>query len=256
MRVLIVEDDRALGLFLEKGLKLEGHQVEWVGDGEAALERAQVLQPDLVVLDLGLPRRDGTEVLAALCQGASQSSVLVLTGRGEVEERVRCLNLGADDFLAKPFSFHELTARCRAVLRRRERYADPVLRWGGVELDRLRRTVELEGRSVELTGKEFALLEFLMMRRGGCCTRTELLREIWQAEPDSGTNVLDVYVNYLRRKLGSAWAGVGDAASLIETVRGAGYRMAAVVPKSSGDRLSAREQLSKVSGFSVLAVQA
>jgi DNA-binding response OmpR family regulator len=229
MRVLIAEDDRALGLFLEKGLKMEGHEVEWVGDGEAALERAMAWAPDLVVLDLGLPLRDGAEVLAAMGEGLRQTSVLVLTGRGEVEERVRCLNLGADDFLAKPFSFHELTARCRAIMRRRERFVDPVLKWGEVELDRLQRTVERGGVPVELTGKEFALLEFLMLRRGGCCARAELLREVWHMEPESGTNVLDVYVNYLRRKLGAAGAenraDVADVA-LIETVRGSGYRMA------------------------------
>jgi DNA-binding response OmpR family regulator len=239
MRVLIAEDDRALGGFLEKGLKMEGHEVEWVGDGEAALERASAWGPDLLVLDLGLPRRDGTEVLAAMAAGLPQTSVLVLTGRGEVEERVRCLNLGADDFVAKPFSFHELTARCRAILRRRERYEDPVLRWGGIEMDRLHRTVERDGAAVELTAREFALLEFLMLRRGGCCTRAELLREVWQMEPDSGTNVLDVYVNYLRRKLGAAQTGVGEDVPLIETVRGRGYRMATtarmvLAPKALG----------------------
>jgi DNA-binding response OmpR family regulator len=227
MRVLIAEDDRALGLFLEKGLKLEGHEVEWVGDGEAALERACAWAPDLLVLDLGLPRRDGTEVLAAMAEALLRTSVLVLTGRGDVEERVHCLNLGADDFLTKPFSFHELTARCRAILRRRERYEDPVVRWGGVELDRLRRTVQREGVTVELTSKEFALLEFLMLRRGDCCTRAELLREVWQMAPESGTNVLDVYVNYLRRKLSATQPESHAGAALIETVRGSGYRMAA-----------------------------
>ena len=145
MRVLVVEDDRALGVFLQKGLTFEGHEVEWVGDGESAVERARSWAPDLVVLDLGLPQRDGHEVLAVLSEESSRSSVLVLTGRGDVEERVRCLNLGADDFLPKPFSFQELTARCRAILRRRERYADPVLRWDDIALDRLRRTVERAG---------------------------------------------------------------------------------------------------------------
>jgi DNA-binding response OmpR family regulator len=224
MRVLVVEDDRALGVFLQKGLAFEGHEVEWVGDGDAAVDRARRWAPDLVVLDLGLPQRDGREVLAVLSEEASRSSVLVLTGRADVEERVRCLNLGADDFLPKPFSFQELTARCRAILRRRERYADPVLRWDDIALDRLRRTVERGGVPVELTGKEFALLESLMLRRGQNCSRAELLEQVWQMAPETPTNVLDVYVNYLRRKLGA----VSDApAALIETVRGVGYRMAA-----------------------------
>jgi DNA-binding response OmpR family regulator len=224
MRVLVVEDDRALGIFLQRGLTFEGHEVEWVGDGDAAVERARRWAPDLIVLDLGLPQRDGREVLAALSEESSRSTVVVLTGRGEVEERVRCLNLGADDFLPKPFSFQELTARCRAILRRRERYADPVLRWDDIALDRLRRTVERAGVAVELTGKEFALLESLMLRRGQTCSRAELLEQVWQMAPDTPTNVLDVYVNYLRRKLGAA-SEVQTA--LIETVRGIGYRMAA-----------------------------
>jgi DNA-binding response OmpR family regulator len=151
--------------------------------------------------------------------------VLVLTGRSLVEERVKCLNLGADDCLLKPFSFHELTARCRALLRRREQFADPVLRHGDVELNRMDRRVTRNGRMVELTVKEFSLLEFLMLRRGRCCSRSELLREVWQMSPDAGTNVVDVYVNYLRKKLGAASVD-GDAGySAIETVRGEGYQM-------------------------------
>lgn len=223
MRVLVVEDDRSLGLFLQKGLALEGHEVEWVSDGETAVERARFWAPNLVVLDLGLPQRDGREVLAVLSEECTSSSVLVLTGRGEVEERVRCLNLGADDFLSKPFSFQELTARCRAILRRRERNVDSVLRWDDVELDRLRRTVERAGAAIELTGKEFALLESLMLRRGQTCTRAELLEQVWQMAPETTTNVLDVYVNYVRRKL----AAPDTQKPLIETVRGIGYRMAA-----------------------------
>jgi len=224
MRVLVVEDDRALGMFLQKGLTFEGHETEWVGDGESAIERARSWAPDLVLLDLGLPQRDGREVLEALSRESEHSSVLVLTGRGEVEERVRCLNLGADDFLPKPFSFQELTARCRAILRRRGRSADAVLRWEDIALDRLRRTVERAGVPIELTGKEFALLESLMLRRGQTCTRAELLEQVWQLAPDTPTNVLDVYVNYLRRKLTTS-TDAQQGSALVETVRGIGYRM-------------------------------
>ena len=220
MRVLIVEDDASLALFLQKGLKLEGHEVDWVGDGESALVRAGEYQPDLVVLDLSLPRKDGTEVLAELRGRSVGAAVLVLTGRSQVDERVKCLDLGADDCLLKPFSFHELTARCRALLRRREQFAYPVLRHGDVELNRMDRKVSRGGRVVELTVKEFSLLEFLLQRRGRCCSRSELLREVWQMSPDAGTNVVDVYVNYLRRKLGVD----GDGYAVIETVRGEGYR--------------------------------
>jgi DNA-binding response OmpR family regulator len=164
MRVLIVEDDAALGLFLQKGLKLEGHEVAWVGDGEAALVYAEEHRPDLIVLDLSLPRKDGTEVLAELSGRFDETAVLVLTGRSQVEERVKCLNLGADDCLLKPFSFHELTARCRALLRRREQFADPVLRHGDVELNRMERRVMRSGRLVELTVKEIHSSAVLRLR--------------------------------------------------------------------------------------------
>jgi DNA-binding response OmpR family regulator len=225
MRVLIVEDDAALGLFLQKGLKLEGHEVTWVGDGETALVHAEEHRPDLIVLDLSLPRKDGTEVLAELSGRFDETAVLVLTGRSHVEERVKCLNLGADDCLLKPFSFHELTARCRALLRRREQFSDPVLRHGDLELNRMERKVTRNGQLVELTVKEFSLLEFLLKRRGRCCNRSELLSEVWQMSPDAGTNVVDVYVNYLRRKLGSVSLEGDIGNSVIETVRGEGYRM-------------------------------
>ncbi len=232
MRVLIVEDDAALGLFLQKGMKLEGHAVELVTDGEAALEHAATKRPDLMVLDLGLPKRDGVEVLEAM-QGLYRGmGVIVLTGRAQSEERVRCLNIGADDILMKPFSLFELTARCRALLRRREQFADPVLRAGDVELNRMDRRVSRAGRPVELTVKEFSLLEYLMQRRGQTCSRSELLREVWQMSPDAGTNVVDVYVNYLRKKLGAAF-GVG-ADAVIETVRGEGYQIGGSASTGSG----------------------
>ncbi|MEO6981959.1 MAG: response regulator transcription factor [Edaphobacter sp.] len=237
MRVLIVEDDASLGLFLQKGLKLEGHEVALVGDGEAGLQFAEENQPDLIVLDLSLPRKDGTEVLQAMRGRFDGTVVLVLTGRSQVEERVKCLNLGADDCLLKPFSFHELTARCRALLRRREQFADPVLRHGDVELNRMDRKVTRHGRPVELTVKEFSLLEFLLLRRGRCCSRSELLREVWQMSPDAGTNVVDVYINYLRKKLGAVSVDGDESYSVIETVRGEGYQMGGVrkiAPQSSG----------------------
>jgi DNA-binding response OmpR family regulator len=237
MRVLIVEDDAALGLFLQKGMKVEGHEVAWVGDGDAALVEIERMRPDLMVLDLSLPRLDGIEVLSRLRLENQTTAVLVLTGRGQTEERVRCLDLGADDCLLKPFSFHELTARCRALLRRREQQGeDPVLRHGAVSLNRLTRAVHHEGRSVDLTGKEFCLLEYLLLRRGECCSRGDLLREVWQMSPSAGTNVVDVYINYLRRKL-SASETTAIGHSVIETVRGSGYRMtlasgvAVAVPK-------------------------
>jgi DNA-binding response OmpR family regulator len=225
MRVLVVEDDRALGMFLQKGLKLDGHVVDWVGDGDAALARAELLPPKLMVLDLGLPQRDGTEVLAAMRQRFPETSILILTGRGSLEERVHCLDIGADDFLLKPFSLQELVARCRALLRRRELFGSSLLRFGALEMDRMSRRVRRDGVNVELTAKEFALLEFLLKRRGICCSREELLREVWQMSPDSGTNVVDVYVNYLRKKMAAAHPDGLKSVPVIETVRGQGYRI-------------------------------
>ncbi|MDQ2840437.1 MAG: response regulator transcription factor [Acidobacteriota bacterium] len=225
MRVLVVEDDPALAVFVQKGLMLEGHEVDRASDGEAALEMVAQQAPDLVVLDLGLPCRDGTEVLEVLRVSFPSCLVLVLTGRNNVQERIRCLNLGADDFVLKPFSFHELMARCRALLRRRDRFADPMLRFGGLELNRMERTVFYGGNRVELTAKEFALLEFLMLRRGNSCSRAELLTEVWHSTPEAGTNVVDVYITYLRKKLSTAQPKDDVWPSVIETVRGLGYRM-------------------------------
>ncbi|MFP5231366.1 MAG: response regulator transcription factor [Acidobacteriota bacterium] len=225
MHVLVVEDDPALAVFVQKGLLLEGYDADRCGDGETALELAAEHPPDLVVLDLGLPRRDGAEVLEALRRDWPGSLILVLSGRGDVQQRIRCLDLGADDYLVKPFSFHELTARCRALLRRRERHADPMLRCGGILLNRMERTVSYQGVPLELTTKEFALLEFLMLRRGACCTRSELLQQVWQNSPEAGANVVDVYITYLRKKLSAAHQEGGLWSSPIETVRGLGYRL-------------------------------
>jgi DNA-binding response OmpR family regulator len=230
MQVLIVEDDVALGVFLAKGLQLDGHEVDLVADGQTGLERALERRPDLMVLDLSLPQKDGMQVLAEMNGRFAETSVLVLTGRNGLEDRVKCLNLGADDILLKPFSYSELSARCRALLRRREHFADPVLRVAGVELNRMDRSVTRNGARVDLTAKEFALLEYLMQARGRVCQRSELLRDGWQGSPTAGTNVVDVYVNYLRKKLGAARAGgrvdFSGPDRIIDTVRGEGYVMA------------------------------
>jgi len=244
MKVLIVEDDAALGQFLEKGLRRDGHEVSWVRDGEEALERAVAQRPELMVLDLGLPRMDGIEVLEEMGERLRWTSVLVLTGRSDTEERVRCLNAGADDLVMKPFSFQELMARCRALLRRREQFADPVLRFEEIEMDRLGRLVTVAGRAVDLTATEFSLLESLMRRQGRCCSRAALLREVWQdragqdrAEPEADgceaaemrgpTNIVEVYINYLRKKLRTGYGMAAGGGATIVTVRGEGYRLGA-----------------------------
>jgi DNA-binding response OmpR family regulator len=224
MRVLVVEDDHFLGAFLKSRLEMEGHQVEWVEDGEAALIRVAAEHPELVLLDLGLPKQDGMEVLAEMRARHDDALVMVLTGRNDPHVQVQYLDMGADDCLLKPFSFYELAARCRALLRRREQFADPVLRHGDLELHRIEHTVARAGLTIELTAKEFALLEFLMLHRGECVSRSQLLTEVWQMPAQANTNVVDVYINYLRGKLeGGGLHGAHDG--LIETIRGMGYRL-------------------------------
>ena len=224
MRVLVVEDDRALGAFLKKGMELEGHLVEAVEDGEAAIIRAEEDRPDLILLDLSLPRLDGMEVLTELRASNNDAAVLILTGRSDLQSRLQCLDLGADDCLLKPFSFFELTARCRALLRRRQQFADPVLRHGDLELHRVEHKVSRAGEVINLTAKEFSLLEYLLMHPGECVSRSQLLTEVWQMDGETGTNVVDVYVNYLRRKVDGN-IGRETRPGLIETVRGMGYKL-------------------------------
>jgi DNA-binding response OmpR family regulator len=244
VHVLIVEDDMALGHFLGQGLRLDGHEVSVVGDGEAALEYAARRRPELMILDLGLPRKDGMEVLAEMHERFGSTSVMVLTGRSEMEEKVRCLELGADDIVMKPFSFHEVRARCNALWRRRRQFEDQVLRFGDLEMDRAGRRVTQAGQEVELTATEFSLLESLLRRRGErVCSRAELLREVWQmpvagAGPEgagagdggrgAGTNVVEVYINYLRKKLGTLGSAACGGRSVIRTVRGEGYVLGVV----------------------------
>lgn len=230
MRVLIVEDERALGAFLKKGMEMEGHRAEWVEDGESGLARAADDRPDLILLDLSLPRRDGIEVLTELRARHDDAAVLVLTGRCDLQSRLQCLDLGADDCLLKPFSFFELTARCRALLRRRQQFADPVLRHGDLELHRIEHKVTRAGEPINLTAKEFALLEYLLQHPGECVSRAELLTEVWQMDAETGTNVVDVYVNYLRRKVDGGTAHEARP-GLIETVRGMGYRLGGLARK-------------------------
>ncbi|GAC1357574.1 MAG: response regulator transcription factor [Acidobacteriaceae bacterium] len=219
MRIIIVEQDAALGLFLKKGLAVEGHEVRWTSSCEEAVTIAESVAPDLVVL--GVADEKDLELLQGLHAAHRRTAMLTLTRSTAVEDRVRCLNLGADDCMTKPFSFHELTARCRALLRRRERSGEITLTQGSLSLNRISRSASLAGRPVSLTTKEFRLLEFLLQNSGRCCSRTELLTEVFDLPAENATNVVDVYINYLRGKLSFA-----EEPPLIVTVRGAGYRMA------------------------------
>jgi DNA-binding response OmpR family regulator len=232
MKLLIAEDDRALAMFLARGMEADGHRVRSAENGAEAMEAFREDLPDLTILDLNLPVKDGEQVLAEMRQVDAQLPVMVLTGRQEVETRIRCLDLGADDLMLKPFSLHELRARCRALLRRK-REARLILRAGDLELDRLDHAVRRGGEPVALTNKEFALIEHLMLHRGQCVSRVELLDAVWNMEPAQTTNIVDVYVNYLRRKLKDPPPGF-----LLRTVRGQGY----TVPSENEMRLSPAEK--------------
>jgi DNA-binding response OmpR family regulator len=217
MRFLVADDDRALGMYLARGLETEGHTVTLASDGQSAVKTFLDEMPDLTILDLNLPRKDGTEVLRFVRSVTEDLPILILSARNDVETRVRCLDLGADDCMLKPFSLAELRARCRALLRRR-RDTNLVLRQGDLELSRIERTVHRGGRTIGLTNKEFALLEHLLLNRGRAVSRATLLERVWNMPGSSSTNVVDVYVNYLRRKLDDA-----GTSPLIQTVRGEGY---------------------------------
>jgi DNA-binding response OmpR family regulator len=235
MRLLIAEDDKALGLFLRRGLESNGDHVHIVRDGSQAVESFLSQLPDLTILDLNLPVMDGETALRQIRRIDADLPVLILTGRQQVDVRVRCLDSGADDLMVKPFSLFELQARCRALMRRK-RDAHLVLRAGDIELSRLDHTVRQCGKTVSLTNKEFALLEHLMLNRGHCTSRVELLQTVWNAESSQATNIVDVYVNYLRRKLEDL-----PPDGVIRTIRGQGY-MIPYESKLSSD--SCRDSLS------------
>jgi DNA-binding response OmpR family regulator len=220
MRILIVEDDTALAGFVRKGLEAEHYAVDVSSDGEQARALATELDYDLIVLDLTLPRLDGITILKQVRSRKPNVAVLILTARGRVEDRVLCLDAGADDYMVKPFSFSELAARIRALLRRNRLPLESVLTVEDLKLDRVERRVTRGSRTIELTSKEFALLEYLMRNAGRRVTRAMIIEHVWNLSFDSTTNLVDVYVAYLRRK-------VDDDAprKLIHTIRGVGYEL-------------------------------
>jgi DNA-binding response OmpR family regulator len=219
MRILVVEDERKVAGFIRQGLEEEGYAVEVVGDGAAALDRLTDGPPtDLVVLDIALPKLDGLGVLKAARVQKVQTPVLLLTARDTVSDKVAGLDLGADDYLTKPFAFDEFLARVRALLRRGGGQRAPVLRVADLTLDPATREVTRGRRRITLTAREYALLEYLMRSAGRVLTRPMLAQHVWGLEFDPESNVVDVYVGYLRRKID----GDGDP-PLLHTIRGAGY---------------------------------
>jgi heavy metal response regulator len=218
MRLLVVEDEKKVASFIKQGLEEEGYAVDVALDGEKGLEMALDRVHDLIILDISLPKRDGLQVLKKLRQQRVNIPVLLLTVRATIEDKILGLDAGADDYLTKPFAFQELVARVRALLRRRAEAEPALLQVADLILDPARRVVSRGGEKIELTAKEFALLEYFMRNPGRVLTRTLMIEHVWNYDFDTMTNIIDVYVAYLRKKIDS-----GREPKLIHTVRGVGY---------------------------------
>jgi heavy metal response regulator len=220
MRILVVEDEKKVASFLKKGLEEENYAVDVAHDGEEGLALAQINEYDLVILDIMLPKLDGMEVLRQIRSDGSGVPILILTAKDSVEDIVGGLDSGSDDYLTKPFSFAELVARVRALLRRRMMEKTDLLEVDDLTLSLSTHRVKRGGREIELTAKEYGLLEYFMRNPNRILTRTLIAEHVWDYHFDSSTNVIDVYVNYLRKKIDQ-----GFEKKLIHTVRGSGYIM-------------------------------
>lgn len=216
MRLLLVEDDLMIGRSLQQGLKQDGYALDWVRDGQAARRALQAESYAMLLLDLGLPRLSGRELLAELRRQKNAIPVLIITARDSITERVEGLDAGADDYLVKPFSFEELSARIRALMRRQSGSAEPLLRHGALSLQPATHEVWLDEQPVHLSGREYALLEALLRRPGMPLSRAQLEGSIYGWGEEIGSNAVEVHIHSLRRKLGAEW---------IENVRGVGYRI-------------------------------
>ncbi len=217
MRVLVIEDEKRIGEFVARGLESAGYGVDWSEDGASGLERLHGMDYDLVILDLMLPDMDGLKVLEKIRNRQSSPPVLILSALGAVDDRVKGLERGADDYLGKPFSFTELLARVKALLRRGQPTPER-LQVGDLTLDCIRRKVTRAGDPIELAPKEFSILEYLMRNRGRPLSRTMIVEHVWDMDYDGLTNIVDVYIRHLRSKVDDRWSQ-----KLIHTVRGVGY---------------------------------
>jgi heavy metal response regulator len=226
MRILVVEDTIKVASFIQRGLEASQYQVDVEHDGEAGLNRLLVEDYDLAILDVMLPKMDGFSVIKAMRKQGVKVPVLLLTARGAVEDKVAGLDVGADDYLTKPFAFEELLARVRALLRRGAA-ASEMLELADLRLDPAKRQVTRANKRIDLTAKEFALLEYLLRRQGQVLSRSVIAQHVWGVDYDTFTNVIDVYVNYLRKKIDSDFQ-----IKLLHTVRGAGYVLKAEAPES------------------------
>jgi len=224
MNVLLVEDEARIADFVRDGLAERGFRVDTCGDGDTGFERALAGGHDVILLDIMLPGRDGLSVLKELRERGVTTPVILLTARNELGDRVEGLNLGADDYVAKPFYVEELAARIQALLRRLSGDRNGRLQVDNLELDRLERVVTCQGHAIELTTREFNLLEYLMRSAGAVRTRTQILEHVWGYDFDPSTNLVDVCIQRIRRKIATIDAAAEGAGSPIESVRGVGYR--------------------------------
>ena len=220
MRLLVIEDEQKVANFIKQGLEEEGYAVDHAADGASGLQMALEGLHDVIVLDVMLPKLDGLSVLQQLRQETITTPVLLLTVRATIEDKVLGLDAGADDYLTKPFAFEEFVARVRALLRRRAETAPPILQVADLALDPARRVVSRGDQKIDLTPREFTLLDYFMRNPGRVLTRTMIANRVWDYTFDSTTNVIDVYVNYLRKKIDT-----GHDTKLLHTVRGVGYVM-------------------------------
>ncbi|RMG90802.1 MAG: DNA-binding response regulator [Zetaproteobacteria bacterium] len=227
MKILVVEDEERVAHFIQKGLKEEGHAVDVAYDGEEGEFLGEVNDYDLIILDLMLPKKNGITVCRELRERGVSTPVLMLTARDAVEDKVRGLDAGADDYLAKPFAFEELLARVRALLRRKSENKSPILKVADLELDPISRQATRAGKNIRLTTKEYALLEYLMRNPGKVLSRTPIGEHVWDMNFDPESNVIDVYVSHLRNKIDK-----GFDRPLIHTLRGQGYILTDKPPSS------------------------
>lgn len=225
MKILVVEDEQRVAQFIQKGLKEEGHAVDLAFDGEEGEYLGEINDYDLIILDVMLPKKSGFDVCRELRERGVGTPVLMLTARDAVEDKVRGLDAGADDYLTKPFAFEELLARVRALLRRASDNKSPILKVADLELDPMSRRVTRAGKPIRLTTKEYALLEFMMRNEGQVLSRTRIGEHVWDMNFDPESNVIDVYVSHLRNKVDK-----GFEPPLIHTLRGQGYMLTADAP--------------------------
>lgn len=226
MRILLVEDEHRIADFIRRGLSEQGYAVDVAHDGEEGLDWPNVADFDVIILDVMLPIRDGFDVCRRLRQRGLRTPILMLTAKDAIEDRVRGLDSGADDYLVKPFAFAELLARIRALARRQPSVLGPALQVADLVLDAATREVTRGSASIELTTKEYAILEYLMRHPNQVLTRTMIAEHVWNYDFDNASNVIDVHIRNLRRKIDDP-----DSAKLIQTVRGAGYRIVAAKAK-------------------------